>query len=145
MKQKKIMIIAVALIIIIAIIAVIVAVSSPEEESEEYVEVLEDGTKVNTSEKLSETKTYNGLEFTNIKFTNSSSVTNLSASVTNTTTENMDSQLIGINVLDESGNVITSFTGTVEALEAGETTTINAGIAANYANAYNIEIVDPES
>ena len=85
MKQKSIIvIIAIAVIAVIAV-AVAVALSSSNTTKEEYVEVLDDGTKVNTSEKLSETKTYNGLEFTNIKFTNASSATNLSADVKNTT------------------------------------------------------------
>ena len=53
----------------------------------------------------------------------------------------MESQVVRINVLDEQGNIITTYRGSVEALKAGETTTFNAAIAANYANAYDIEIV----
>ncbi len=144
MKQKSIIIIIAIAVIAVIAVAVAVALSSSNTTKEEYVEVLDDGTKVNTSEKLSETKTYNGLEFTNIKFTNASSVTNLSADVKNTTSEEMKSQLVGVNVLDENKNVITSFKATIGSLKAGETTTINAGIAANYANAYDIEIVAPQ-
>ena len=142
MKQKQVIMIIIAAVIVVAIIAIAVSLSSKGTTTkEEYVEVLEDGTKINTSEKLSQTKTYNGIEFSNIKFTNASSVTNLSADVKNTTSEDMGSQVVGINVLDEQGNVITTFKGSVESLKAGETTTFNAAIAANYANAYDIEIV----
>ncbi len=141
MKQKQVIIIIAIAILLVVIIAVAVSLASKDTTKEEYVEVLEDGTKINTSEKLSQTKTYNGIEFTNIKFTNASSVTNLSADVKNTTSEDMESQVVRINVLDEQGNIITTYRGSVEALKAGETTTFNAAIAANYANAYDIEIV----
>ena len=141
MKQKQVIIIIAIAILLVVIIAVAVPLASKDTTKEEYVEVLEDGTKINTSEKLSQTKTYNGIEFTNIKFTNASSVTNLSADVKNTTSEDMESQVVRINVLDEQGNIITTYRGSVEALKAGETTTFNAAIAANYANAYDIEIV----
>lgn len=145
MKQKKIIIAIIAIAVIVVVIAIATSNNSQEEsDTEEYVEVLGDGTKVNTSEKLAEAKTYNGLEITNLKFTNSSSVTNLSADVTNSTSNSIDSQLVDINVLDESGNIITSFKGTIEALEPGETTTLSAGIAANCADAYDIEFVTPE-
>lgn len=144
MKQKNIKLLIVVVVVVIAIIAIVVAVSSPKNEKEEYVEELEDGTKVNTSEKLAETKTYNGLEFTNIKLSNSSSVTNLYAEVKNTTSNDMSEQLIDINILDKEGNIITTFGGTIAALKAGETTTLNAGIVSNYANAYDIEIVEPQ-
>lgn len=139
-KQKKILIIVLALVVVIAIIAAVVIFKIGNKEP--YVKVEEDGTRVNTSEKLAETKTYKGLEFSNIKFVNSSGVTNLSADVKNTTGNDMPAQSVKINVLDKSGNVITTFSGNIVPIKAGETTTLSAGILANYTNAYDIEIVD---
>lgn len=152
MKKKNITLIAIIAIVITIVVIVVssskndntIANESGNENIEEYVQVLEDGTKVNTSEKLKETKNYEGLSFTNIKFTNNGSVTNLFAEVKNTTSKNMEKQKISINILDKEGNVLTSFIGTLGELKAGETTTLNAGIAANYSNAYNIEIVAPK-
>lgn len=138
-KQKKAIIIVVALVVVIAIVAIVIVFSSKGKE--EYVKVEEDGTRVNTSEKLAQTKTCNGLEFSNIKFTNSSGVTNLYADVKNITENDMSAQTVNINVLDKDGNVITTLYGNVAAIKAGETTTLSAAIVANYTNAYDIEIV----
>lgn len=147
MKQKKCILIIVA-IIVIAIIVIIAVNSALQEQGEEkqqnYIEDLGNGVIVNTSEKLSEVKTYNGLEFTNIEFTNSGSVTSLTADVKNITSTDIEEQVVEINVLDQAGNVLTAFKGIISDVKAGESTTINADIAANYVDAYNIEIVAPE-
>lgn len=139
-KQKKILIIVLALVVVIAIIAAVVIFKGQNKEP--YVRVEEDGTRVNTSEKLAEAKTYKGLEFSNIKFVNSSGVTNLTADVKNATENDMPAQSLNINVLDKSGNIITTFAGVVAAVRAGETTMLSAAIGGNYTNAYDIEIVD---
>lgn len=147
MNQKKVRLLIVAVVVIIAIVAIVKIASNNNNDNnneEEYVEELANGTKVNTSKKLAETKTYNGLEFTNIKFTNSSAVTNLRAEVKNTTANDMPEQIVDINVLDKDRNVLTTFRGQIGAVKAGETTIISAGIAANYANAYDLEIVEPK-
>ena len=144
MNPKRIRLIVV-IIAIIAIIGIIVKLASPkkQEEKPNYADKQENGTVVNTSKKLSETKTYKGLEFTNIKFSHTESVTSLNAQVKNTTTNKIPAQLVDINVLDKDGNVMTSFVGEINELEPGETTTIDSGIAANYVNAYDIEFVSP--
>ena len=144
MNQKRIRLIIV-IIAIIAIIAIIVKLTSSDKKEEKptYADKQENGTVVNTSKKLAETKSYNGLEFTNIKFSHTESVTSLNAEVKNTTTNKMEAQLVDINVLDKDGNVMTSFVGEINELEPGETTTIDSGIAANYVNAYDIEFVSP--
>lgn len=145
MDQKKIRLVIV-IIAIIAVIAIIVKLASPkqQEEKQTYADKQENGTVVNTSKKLSETKTYNGLEFTNIKFSHTESVTSLNAEVKNTTSNTTPAQLVDINVLDKNGNIMTSFVGEINKLEPGETTTIDSGIAANYVNAYDIEFASPK-
>ncbi len=144
MNQKTIRLVVV-IIAIIAIIAVIVKVTSPnkQEEKQTYADKQENGIVVNTSKKLAETKTFNGLEFTNIKFSHTESVTSLNAEVKNTTASIIPAQLVDINVLDKDGKIMTSFVGEINKLEPGETTTIDSGIAANYVNAYDIEFAKP--
>ncbi len=145
MKNKR-LIILVAIVVIILIIIVKVASSKDnnnETTKKSYAQLQEDGTMVNTSQKLAENKTYNGLEFTNIKFTNSSSATYLNADVKNTTQNSTKAQVVDVNILDEQGNVIATFVGQISALEPGESTIINSGITGNYVDAYNIEFVKP--
>lgn len=140
MKQKRMIIVIIVTAIIGVTISLIIKLSVPKYK-EEYTTELEDGTKVNISSKLSEKKIYNGLEFTNIKFTKKTSVTNLSAEVKNTTSSDIEEQMININVLDKSGNILTTFQGELEAIETGKTIIFNAGIVGDYINAYDIEIV----
>ncbi len=146
MKQNRLKVI-ILVVAIIAAIAVIVKVTTSKPEADEkksYADKQENGTVINTSKKLSEVKKYNGLEFTNIKFSHTESVTSLNAEVKNTTTSNIPAQLVNINVIDREGNIMTSFVGEINELEPGETTTIDSGIAANYVDAYNIEFASPE-
>ncbi len=143
-KTSRLIIIA---LIVIAIIFVIVKITSPKEDEdkqESYISRQSNGTIVNTSPKLAAKKEYKGLEFTNIKFALSESVTNLTATVKNTTSKAMETQIIDINVLDKDGTVMTTFVGQINGLEPGEETTINSGIAADYAGAYNVEFISPE-
>lgn len=141
-KRIKLVILAIA---IIAITAVIVKVTfqKPIEEKQNYADRQENGTILNTSKKLSETKQYNGLEFSNIKLSHIESLTRLDAEVKNITSNTIPAQLININIMDKDGNVMASFGGEINELEPGETTTIYLGIAANYVNAYDIEFVSP--
>ena len=58
-----------------------------EVKVENYVEVLNDGTKLNKSNKLSETKKLDGMEITAIQLTNRNGVSRILATVTNKTNE----------------------------------------------------------
>ena len=77
--KKAIVICAIAIITIIALLTI--KSNNPKEtkqktnqnksevQTEEFVEMQADGTKLNTSSKLKETKTIDGLEITNIQLT----------------------------------------------------------------------------
>ena len=51
---------------------------------EEFVDVLEDGTKLNNSTKLAETKTFNGMEISQFQLTEKDNVSILLGTITNT-------------------------------------------------------------
>ena len=94
-KKEKRMILILLVVLIIAIIAFVINKNSnknkenenTEEENnttEEFVQVLEDGTKLNTSEQLSKTKQVGNYKFENMQLTEQGSQTVLLANVTNT-------------------------------------------------------------
>lgn len=102
----------------------------------EYVEEI-DGVKINKSTKLNEAKDVNGLRITNIQLTSESGMTNLLADVTNNTGTKTEVKTVEITLLDEEGKELTTVTGILDELEAGETTQLNIAMTSNYINAYD--------
>ena len=140
----------VAIILIIAIIAVKgmnqneepgnINTGDPNKITEEFVQVSEDGSKVNISEQLKKTKTVAGLELTNISLIENGGLTQLLADAKNTTNSTIEELDIIITAVDKNGNALAEFEGSVYALAAGQTTTLNAAITTDIANAYDFTV-----
>lgn len=111
---------------------------------EKYVEVQEDGTKVNVSNKLNQTKTVSGYRFENIRFTEKNGETVLLADVTNTTKSETPLKSVDITLLNDQGKEIITIGGLVQAMQPGETTQFNTSMTLDYANTYDlvIKVVD---
>jgi len=107
---------------------------------EEFVQVLEDGTKVNISNKLKEEKTINGLTIGNIQLTEQNGQSVLLADVSNKTAQDSEMFLINIILIDKTGKEIATIPGIVAPVKAGGTQQLNAGITEDYANAYDFRV-----
>lgn len=140
------------LIIVIAIIIVVtknIILNKKTKENnntktstnEQYVIVLEDGTKLNNSKKISENKKLDGLEITNSQISYNNGVTNLLADVKNTTQSDKKMQEVTIILLDEKGKELYQIPGIIETVKTGETIQFNSSITADFANVYDFEIV----
>lgn len=151
-SEKKLIIILLVILVIVAIIFFIARRGKNGEENtvqntqnntvvEEFVQVLEDGTKLNTSTKLSETKKVNGLEIGNIQLTNSNGQTVLLADVTNNSGAATDLTLLDIILLDKAGNELGKVGGIISPLEVGGKTQLNASMMMDYSNAYDFKII----
>ena len=156
-KNKGINLITIILIIIVIIMAVVCIkkITAPndkneqvnnvanqiEEVQEKYVQVLEDGTKLNISSKLKENKKLDNLELKDIQLTYKNGVTNLLCNIENTSETKTDIQNVEIILLDEEGNTIYKMPGVIEEIEVGETKQFNTSITADFANAYDFKIV----
>ena len=118
-------------------------INLPVEErvKEEFVEVLEDGTKLNKSEVLSRAKTVGALEFNNIQLTNQNGQTLLLADVKNTGEAATKMQLVDVIILDKNGGQLGTVVGVVAPLEAGQSIQVNTSMTMDYANAYDFQIV----
>ena len=147
MKKKEKRMILILVIVSILIVGIIWGVTRPKKEKveengvEEFVQVLEDGTKLNTSDKLKEEKTVDGLKIGNIQLTEKNGQLVLLADVTNQTTKTSDTFLVDITLYDKTGKELTTVTGLIIPIKPGESTQLNAGITEKYANAYDFKVV----
>lgn len=150
-SQKKGIIIALVLIVIVALIALILMNQknkekevSVEPESETYTKELEDGTKINISEEFNQTKTYNGLEISNIQFTEKNGMSVLLADVKNTGKTKHEVEIVKITIIGKDGEEITTIKPIIGDIEAGEKIKLNASITADVTNAKDFKIEPKE-
>jgi len=115
--------------------------SLTENKIEEFVEVLDDGTKVNTSTKLRETKTVEGLTVGNISFAYKNEKSQVIADVVNNTNSRTPLMEVTIILFDKNGKEISKMNGLIGKLEPGETTQLDMGTTADVSNAYDFIIV----
>ena len=149
-KEKRLILILIAILVVVLIIGLFIKKNRNEENGvqsqqntatdEKFVQVLEDGTKLNKSSKLNETKNVEGIEISNIQFTYKDGQTVLLADVTNNSGKAIDMTLLNIKLLDEQENEIITIGGIISPMQVGETTQVNASMTMDYANAYDVEI-----
>lgn len=148
-KKEKKLILILSIITIVAIIAAIVIKNNStnkknnnpvEPPKEEFVDVLEDGTRLNTSDKLHETKTFEGMEISNFQVTEKDNVTVLLGTVTNVSDTTKGGYPINIKIVDKDGNEIVMVGAFLGTLEPGESTQLNTSATFDYANAYDFSI-----
>lgn len=109
-------------------------------EQGEFTKVEADGTIVNTSEKLKQTKENLGFSITNINFMKKGNETILTARVTNNTGEAQGDFLGQIVLLDKRGNEIGRIPAMITETENGEAIDIETTITESYANAYDFRL-----
>ena len=146
-KEKKMLIILIIVAIIIIVALYFITRGGKEktlnvEENtvvEEFVQVLEDGTKLNTSSKLSEMKEFQGLKIGNIQLTNREDKTELIADVENPTENDTKAMLVNVILYDKNGNEIATLGGRISPIKAGQTMQFSTSAMIDYANAYDFE------
>ena len=148
-KNEKRMIGILLIITVIVIIAAIVIGSNKKKEQtdenkqnevEEFVNVLEDGTRLNKSDKLHETKTFDGMEITNFQLTEKDNVSLLLGTVTNTSSETKGGYPVQIIVVDKQGNEIITVDAFLGELKPGASSQLSTSATFDYANAYDFSI-----
>lgn len=106
----------------------------------EFTQIESDGTVVNTSEKLKETKNEDGFELSNISYSEKDGHTSLEADVTNMTGSNQGNFMAEIVLIDKEGKEQARIPVAIPEMQIGETVGIQAGINDSYANAYNFRL-----
>ncbi len=144
-EKKMIIILIIVSILIIGGINLIIRSNQNKQPSndetnnvvkEEFVNVLEDGTKVNISEKLHQEKTIDGLKITDLQLTEKGNQTVLLGTVTNTTTQEK-TKVIKIKLVDKTGKEIVTLNSYIEGIKPGETKDLIVYTTLDYANAYD--------
>ena len=154
MKKKEKQMILVLIIVGVIILGIIYFVTRPKEEEgtvndvaeqnevvEEFVQVLEDGSKLNTSTKLNETKNVDGLEIGNIQLSMVGGETTLFADVKNNTGSDLGVTAIDIILLDKNEEEIVTIGGVIGDVKAGESVRLEASTTLDFANAYDFKVV----
>ena len=154
-KKEKRMILILLVILIIAIVIFVVSknvnkgnnvnengstTQQENTEPEEFVQVQEDGTKLNTSTELKKEKQVGNYKFENMQLTTQDNQTVLLADVTNTGSNKTDIQLVDVTLLDKDGNEIITVGGIISQLDPGEKTQFNTSMTLDYANTYDFKI-----
>ena len=150
-NEKRIIVILAIITIIVIIVAVVLknnkkgenkvteTIDTPQPQ-EEFVNQLDDGTRLNTSDKLHETKTVDGLEITNFQLTEKDNVTLLLGTVTNTSDTKKGGYPVDVKIVDRQGNEIITIVAFIGSLEPGQSTQFNTSATFDYANAYDFSI-----
>lgn len=153
-KEKQVIGVLIGIAVIAIIVVLIVNGKNKEDENianneivesntveeEKYVEVLENGTKLNTSEKLKETKEIDGMEISNMQLTEEGNITKLLGTITNNSNTTKGNYEINIKLIDENGKELTTLVGYIGELEPGESTQLSTSTTFDYANTYDVEI-----
>lgn len=109
-------------------------------QTEKYVEVLTDGTKLNTSNKLNQTKKLDGMEISQMQLTYKNGSSIILATVTNTTNQNIPLTPIILTLYNDKNEVIETVNGLISPMKPRESVQLNMGTSVDYANAYDFKI-----
>lgn len=161
--NKKILVIAIAIILVIALVVVGIKMlgkkdegnkdenttnqvtNNPSQEGEpagDYAVKGESGNKINTSGKLQDTKTLNGLEINNVNLETLGNKTIMLADVKNTTKNKIQEKKVKVDLLSEDGKLIKTLEGTIDAVEAEKMTQLNLEAEGDFVNVYDYRIYE---
>ena len=148
-NKRNLIILGIIILMVIVLVVIFVTgrktngenvVGGNEEIENMYSQTLEDGTKLNTSGKLKETRMIDEIKIENIQLTNKDGQGALIADVTNTGSEKSETILLNIVLYNEAGEEIATLPGVISPLEPGETDQLNTTMQEDYTNIYDIKI-----
>ena len=145
-NEKKMIIIlsAITLLLIIVFIRSKGKENQKKEENilpkEEFVTVMDDGSRVNKSSMLKKTKIIDGLEIGNITLKESGNESVIRATVKNTTSIKKGDEFIQLTIIDKDGNTLVKVKGYLNTINPGEKTELNIKASCDFANAYDFKV-----
>ena len=145
-KWEKYWILGLVILVVVVLIMVIPRNDEEEKEmttnvqEEKYAQVQDNGLKVNTSNKLKETKKLGNLEISNISLKSQGNESYITANVKNIGNTTDGDKFITITVLDDKQNIITKIDAYLSTIEAGQETILRSTTSADFANAYDFKV-----
>ena len=149
MKKKEKRLILIFILVSILIVGIVWLVTRPKTNKTnasgsvaqgEFTKVDNEGTIVNTSEKINEDREELGFSITNVKLEEKNGETIISARITNKTESNQESFFGNIVLFDKQGNEIGRIPTMVSETQKGESIDIEASITESYVNAYDFKL-----
>lgn len=149
MKKKEKRMILILILVSILIVGIVWLVTRPKTNKSnasgsvaqgEFTKVDNEGTIVNTSEKINEDREELGFSITNVKLEEKNGETIISARITNKTESNQESFFGNIVLFDKQGNEIGRIPTMVSETQKGESIDIEASITESYVNAYDFKL-----
>ena len=106
---------------------------------EEFVDLSANGIKLNTSNRLKETKVFKNLLIKDIQLSNDGEKTELIANIENTSNNDTQAMLIDILMYDKNQNVIATLGGRISPIKSHQTIQFSTSSMIDYANVYDFE------
>lgn len=106
----------------------------------EWVDLAEEGKKINKSEEISDIKEFEGLSLETQQFVSKDSKTEIIIQVTNKTEKDTELQPVVITLLDKEGKEISKLNGIINPTKAGESTNLYISSSLDYVDAYDYKI-----
>lgn len=142
-QEKKVIFTAIGILVVILLIVVgVKSFGGPKDNTqnketnnttvneEKYTTELTDGTKINNSEDMKNTKKYKELEISNIQFTSKNGSSVLLADVKNAGTTNFTAEEVKVVLIGENGEIIREIGAYIPSIAAGESKEINSIVTA---------------
>ena len=153
MKNKKLVILLAIVLVIILGVAIYFAIpknnNNAQKDQKQYSQInlentenakVEDGKKINTSEKLLQNKTIDGINIKDIKLVAENETTTLTATVENKSQKKINAGKITINFTNSNGEIYAKLNSYIGDIDIGKTGNINASTTRDLANAYDFTI-----
>lgn len=157
-KEKRMILVLILITIVVIIVGIVMSINKEKKENEgnnivggvegegntpvveEFVNLEEDGTKVNISNKLKETKTFDGLEISNLQLTMKDNVSLILGEIKNVSDTARGGYPVSLTILDKEGNEIIAIGAYIQELQPGQTAKLDTSATFDFANAYDFKI-----
>lgn len=153
--EKQMIGVLILITVIVIIVGIVMGINKKEKQKDgkteiereenntevgEFVNVLEDGTKLNTSNKLTETKTIDGLEIGNLQLTTKDNVSLILGEIKNNTDTARGGFPVDLTLIDKEGKEIITIGAYIQELKPGKSAQFNTSATFDFANAYDFTI-----
>ena len=150
MKDNK-NIFIIVLIAIVLVVGIVVIVNknkgstqgkiTDKKANEEILsQTMQDGTKLNTSNKLSETKKIGNIEISKAQLTNKNGKTTLLADVKNIGSATIQTMELEVTLVDSNGKEIQKLNGMLGTIKPNGTAQLNISTSSYYENVYDYTV-----
>lgn len=143
-NKKKLMI----LVTLIAVVIIIIAIVNINKNKSDYeqiyktenTQITDVGEKINTSNKLKESRESNGLYIDKIQLKNVSNKTTFTANITNKTNTTTKGQLYDIVFVDKEGKQVETMGLYIRAIEPNQMISVEASMEKDVTECYNFNL-----